>query len=72
MRGTHRNKPASDGLIQESDFGGDMSTTDRSILERIVARMKESIGIAEEAAKHAMAAEKPPRPKSRVSDLVES
>ncbi len=51
-----------------------MSTTDRSILERMAARMKEIVGIAEEAAKHAMEAEKPPRPRSRkrVSDLMES
>lgn len=40
-----------------------MSTTDRSILERIAARMKEIIGIAEQAAKYAMQAEAPPRPK---------
>ena len=48
-----------------------MSTTDKSILERVAARMKEIVGIAEAAAKHAMEAEKPPRPKQRVSDLME-
>ena len=31
-----------------------MSTTDKSILERVAARMKEIVGIAEAAAKHAM------------------
>jgi cell division septum initiation protein DivIVA len=50
-----------------------MSTTDKSILERLAARMKEIIGIAEEAANRAMEAEKPPPPaKKRVSDLMES
>jgi len=48
-----------------------MSTTDKSILERVAARMKEVIGIAEAAAKHAMETEKPPRPKQRVPDLIE-
>ena len=71
MSGARRNKPASDGLIPEPDFGGDMSTTDKSILERVAARMKEIIGIAEAAAKHALQAEKPPRPKQRVPDLME-
>ena len=71
MRGARRNKPAPDGLIPEPEFGGDMSTTDKSILERVAARMKEIVGIAEAAAKHAMEAEKPPRPKRRVSDLME-
>jgi hypothetical protein len=58
-------------LVQEPDFGGDMSTTDKSILEKITARMKEIIRIAEDAASHAMKAEKPPRAKRRVSDLME-
>ena len=49
-----------------------MSTTDKSILEKIAARMKEIIGIAEDAANRAMEAEKPPRAKKRVSDLMES
>jgi hypothetical protein len=49
-----------------------MSTTDKSILEKITARMKEIIRIAEDAAKHAMKAEKPPRANERVSDLMES
>jgi hypothetical protein len=71
MRGASRNKPASGGLIPEAEFGGDMSTTDKSILERIAARMKEIVGIAEAAAKHAIEAEKPPRPKQRVPDLME-
>ena len=72
MRGARRNQPASDGLISEPDFGGDMNTTDKSILERIAARMKEIIGIAEAAAKHAMEAEKPPQPKQRVPDLMDT
>jgi len=72
MRGARRNQPASDGLIPEPDFGGDMSTTDKSILERIAARMKEIMGIAEAAAKHAMEAEKPPQPKQRVPDLMDT
>lgn len=71
MRAAGRNQPASDGLILEPRFGGDMSTTDKSILERVAARMKEIVGIAEAAAKHALEAEKPPRPKQRVSDLME-
>jgi len=49
-----------------------MSTTDKSILEQVAARMKEIVGIAEAAAKHAMEAEKPPRPKKRVPDLMEN
>lgn len=49
-----------------------MSTTDKSILEKITARIKEIIRIAEDAAKHAMKAEKPPRANKRVSDLMES
>jgi hypothetical protein len=71
MRAARRNKPAPDGLIPEAEFGGDMSTTDKSILERVAARMKEIIGIAEAAAKHAMEAEKSPWPKKRVPDLME-
>ena len=72
MRGARRNQPGSDGLIPEPDFGGDVSTTDKSILERVAARMKEIIGIAEQAAKHAMEAEKPPQPKQRVPDLMDT
>ena len=72
MRGARRNKPASDGLIPEPEFGGYMSTTDKSILERVTARMKEIVGIAEAAAKHAMEADKAPRPKQRVSDLMDT
>lgn len=49
-----------------------MGTTDKSILEKISARMKEIIGIAEEAANRAMKAEKPPKPKKRVNDMTES
>ena len=48
-----------------------MPTTDKSILEKITARMKEIIGIAEAAAKHATEAEKPPQSKQRVPDLME-
>lgn len=48
-----------------------MSTTDQSILEKISARIKEIIRIAEDAASHAMKAEKPPQPTKRVSDLME-
>ena len=72
MRAARRNQPPPDGLIPEPDFGGDMRTTDKSILERVAARMKEIVGIAEAAAKHAMEAEKPPQPKRRVTDLMES
>jgi hypothetical protein len=72
MTGARRNQLPSDGLIPERDFGGDMSTTDKSILERIAARMKEIIGIAEAAAKHALEAEKPKQAKERVPDLIES
>jgi hypothetical protein len=46
--------------------------TDRSILEKITARMKDIVRIAEAAAVHAMKAEKPPQPKQRVTDLMES
>lgn len=49
-----------------------MSTTDKSILEKIAARMKEIIRIAEDAAHHAMKAEKPPRAEKRVNDLIGS
>jgi hypothetical protein len=48
-----------------------MSTTDKSILEKITARIKEIIRIAEDAASHAMKAERPPRANERVSDLME-
>jgi hypothetical protein len=72
MRAARRNQPASVGLIPEPEFGGDMRTTDKSILERIAARVKEIVAIAEAAAKHAMEAEKPPQPKQRVIDLTES
>jgi hypothetical protein len=58
-------------LIHEPEFGGDMSTTDKSILEKITARMKEIIRIAEDAASHAIKGEKPPRPNRRVRDLME-
>jgi hypothetical protein len=53
-------------------FGGNMSTTDKSMLERIAARMREIVGIAEAAAKHAMEAEKPARPKRRAPDLMDT
>ena len=49
-----------------------MSTTDKSLLEKITARIKEIIRIAEDAAGHAMKAERPPRAKKRINDLVES
>jgi hypothetical protein len=49
-----------------------MSTTDKSILEKIIAQIKEIVRIAEDAASHAMKAEKPPRTNKRVSDLMES
>jgi hypothetical protein len=49
-----------------------MSTTDQSILEKITARIKEIVRIAEDAASHAMKAEKPTRAKRRVTDLMES
>ena len=46
--------------------------TDTSILEKITARVRDIIRIAEEAAVHAMKAEKPRQPKPRVSDLMQS
>jgi hypothetical protein len=46
--------------------------TDKSILEKITARMKEIVKIAEDAASHAMKAEKPPQARKRVSDLMET
>ncbi len=46
--------------------------TDKSILEKIATRMKDIIRIAEEAASHAMKAEKPVRAKRRASDLMDS
>ena len=49
-----------------------MSTTDKSLLERIITRIKEIIRIAEDAAGHAMKTERPPRAKKRVNDLMES
>jgi hypothetical protein len=49
-----------------------MSTTDQSILEKISARIKEIVRIAEDAASHAMKAEKPLQPNKRVSDVMES
>jgi hypothetical protein len=48
-----------------------MSTTDQSILEKITARIKEIIRIAEDAASHAMKDEKPSRANKHVSDLME-
>ena len=48
-----------------------MRTTDKSILEKIAARMKDIVRIAEQAASHAMKPEKPPRAEKRVSDLME-
>ena len=45
--------------------------TDKSILEKITARMKEIIRIAEEAASHAMKAEQPVPAKKRVRDLMD-
>ncbi len=48
-----------------------MSTTDQSILEKITARIREIVRIAEDAASHAMKAEKPPRASRPVSDLME-
>jgi hypothetical protein len=46
--------------------------TDRSILEKITARMKEIVRIAEEAASHAMKAEEPARAKKRAGHLMDS
>ncbi len=73
MRAARRNQRAPVRLILKSDFGGDMSTTEKSILERIAARMKEIVAIAEAAATRAMETEKPPQPRSekRVPDLME-
>jgi hypothetical protein len=49
-----------------------MNTTDKSILEKITTRIKEIVRIAEDAASHAMKAEKPPQADKRVRDLMES
>jgi hypothetical protein len=49
-----------------------MSTTDKSILEKISARIKEIVRIAEDAASHAMKTEQPPRTNKRVSDPLEN
>jgi len=46
--------------------------TDKSVLDRITASIKQIIRIAEDAAVHAMQAEKPPQAKKRASDLMES
>lgn len=46
--------------------------TDQSVLDRITAAIKEIIRIAEDAAVHAMKVEKPPQPKKRASDLMET
>jgi hypothetical protein len=46
--------------------------TDKSILEKITARMKEIIRIAEEAANHATKAEVPAQAKKRVHHLMDS
>jgi hypothetical protein len=69
--GLRRNRQRPGGLIQQPDCGGNMGT-DKSILEKIAARMKEIIRIAEDAASHAMKAEPPPRAKKRVRDLMDS
>ena len=71
MIGALPEQAGSGTVDSRTEFGGDMSTTDKSILERVAARMKEIVGIAEAAAKHALEAEKPRRPKQRVSDLME-
>jgi hypothetical protein len=70
MINLRRNRRPSDQLIQQPDCGGNMGT-DRSILEKITARMKEIIRIAEEAANHAMKAEQPVPAKKRVRDLMD-
>jgi hypothetical protein len=46
--------------------------TDKSILEKITAGMKDIIRIAEEAASQAMKAEQPARSKKRASHLMDS
>ena len=46
--------------------------TDRSILEKIAARMKDIIRIAEEAAQHAMKPEQPVPAKKRARHLMDS
>jgi hypothetical protein len=47
-------------------------STDKSILEKIAARMKDIIRIAEEAASHAMKAEQPVPAKKRAGHLMDS
>jgi hypothetical protein len=49
-----------------------MSTTDKTILERIAARMRDIVRIAEKAGRHAMRAEKPRPARKRVRDVRES
>jgi hypothetical protein len=70
MSAARRNQSPRVGLISEPDFGGDMSTTDKSILEKIASRIKEIVRIAEDAASHAMRAEQPPRANKRANKRV--
>jgi hypothetical protein len=46
--------------------------TDKSLLEKITARMKDIIRIAEEAAHHAMKPEQPVPAKRRAGHLMDS
>jgi hypothetical protein len=45
---------------------------DKSVLDKITARIKDIIRIAEDAANRAMKAEKPPQANKRTSDLMQS
>jgi hypothetical protein len=47
-------------------------TTAPSVLDRITARIKEIVRIAEEAASRAMQAERAPPPKKRAADMMRS
>ena len=49
-----------------------MSSTDKTILERIAARMKDIIRIAEEAGSHALKAENQRPAGKRVKDSIEN
>ena len=66
-----RNQQPSNGLIWEADPGGVMAT-DKSVLDKITARIKDIIRIAEDAAVQAMKAEKPSQAKKRAGDLMQS
>jgi hypothetical protein len=65
------NSHYSDRLLEEPDLGGVM-TTAPSVLDRITARIKEIVRIAEGAASQAMKAESAPPAKRRAGDMMRS